>query len=271
MEIWKEAKWHETVFFVSSEGRVKREYNGRSKVLKPFMNGTRAKIKFTQNGHTQYVPIAILIASAFIPNPYNRDYVEHIDGNPQNNKPDNLKWSEMSNRDAWNIQMSKGQLKGGNQYYYDGNLAYVRTSNTDNTIICDKDFWENHKQYTWFEHERYACARVNKKMTKMHRLIVDCPDNYVVDHINRNTLDNRKANLRVTTQCVNTINRGASPLSSTGVKGVYKEGKKYRADISVKKKRLYLGIFNTFEEAIEAREKAERKYHDLIIEKETLH
>ena len=270
MEKWNIVEWRGALFQVSNEGKVQKEIKGKYRTLKPFMNGTRAKVRFTQDGRFQYAPVALLIATAFIPNPDNRDYVEHIDGNPQNNRVENLKWSELSNREAWSAQMAKGQLKSKNSYYYDGNYAYVKISNADITMICDKDIWEKYKTHTWFASDGYAFARVNRKVTKMHRLVVDCPEGYVVDHINRNSFDNRRENLRVTTQCVNTINKSVSSVSSTGIKGVYKSAYGYRADISVKGKRIYLGSFKTKEEAIKARAVAERKYHSSIIEKETL-
>lgn len=51
--------------------------------------------------------------------------------------------------------------------------------------------------------------RINKKSTRihLHRLILNCPDNCIVDHINGNGLDNRKCNLRIITQKQNALNR----------------------------------------------------------------
>lgn len=61
-----------------------------------------------------------------------------------------------------------------------------------------------------------------RKFVKLHRELVNAPDEYLVDHINGNTLDNRKSNLRVTDQIVNQLNRkSANRNSKTGVKGVH--------------------------------------------------
>lgn len=51
--------------------------------------------------------------------------------------------------------------------------------------------------------------RINKKSTRihLHRLILECSNGYVIDHINGNGLDNRKCNLRLVTQSQNALNR----------------------------------------------------------------
>lgn len=53
----------------------------------------------------------------------------------------------------------------------------------------------------------YIRGRINEKQIQLHRYITNCPNNLVVDHINRNTLDNRQENLRCITQNENNQNR----------------------------------------------------------------
>ena len=93
---------------------------------------------------------------------------------------------------------------------------------------------------------------------------MNCPKGYVVDHIgNNDTLnDCRKSNLRIGTRSQNGFNRRAYKNNKTGVVGVrYSEKrKKYEAYITVNKKRIYLGRFDVFEDAVDARKKAEHKY-----------
>ena len=79
----------------------------------------------------------------------------------------------------------------------------------------------------------------------------------VVDHINRNKLDNRRENLRVVSHSVNAMNRDYVKKGASGVKGVtyLKSSNKWRATVYCDG--IYkLGIFNTKEEAIEAYNKA---------------
>jgi len=73
----------------------------------------------------------------------------------------------------------------------------------------------------------------------------------ITDHINRNRSDNRWTNLRVCTQQVNTHNDGLLPRSHSILKwrGVYSNHKKYIAKININHKQIYLGTFNTPEEA----------------------
>jgi HNH endonuclease len=90
----------------------------------------------------------------------------------------------------------------------------------------------------------------------LHRLLTNCPKDKVVDHINHDTLDNRRSNLRVVSQNVNAFNC----KGNRGV-GTRKDINKYRARIMYNGKEIHLGYFDTREEALEARRLAEIKYY----------
>lgn len=89
----------------------------------------------------------------------------------------------------------------------------------------------------------------------LHRLIMNCSDRKVVDHINHNTLDNRKSNLRICSISENSFNKlGANINSYTGVRGVsynYKSNK-FSACYSFNNKIYDLGLFYTLSDAKEA-------------------
>ena len=81
----------------------------------------------------------------------------------------------------------------------------------------------------------------------MHRQILNAPHFLLVDHINRNGLDNRKANLRTATYTQNSRNRQKTNKNTwSKYKGVtfdYRR-KKWLARIVVNRKKRHLGSFN---------------------------
>lgn len=93
-------------------------------------------------------------------------------------------------------------------------------------------------------------GRKNKEHILMHRLILLAPDTCTVDHINHDTLDNRRSNLRLATQSQQNANRRKISGSSK-YKGVYprRDGLKWCAQLGAFGAKTYLGSFNTEEEA----------------------
>lgn len=78
----------------------------------------------------------------------------------------------------------------------------------------------------------------------LHRLILPTGPGLVVDHIDGDTLNNRRSNLRVATSAENSRNRGPQSNNKTGFKGVYSNGRgKYVARIRVNRKGYHLGEF----------------------------
>jgi len=94
---------------------------------------------------------------------------------------------------------------------------------------------------------QYAVRLDKKRMrVSMHRQIMNPPEGMVVDHINNNGLDNRKANLRIVTHRQNCLNSRPKIKNTTSrYKGVCweKESKKWRALITHKGRRISIGRF----------------------------
>jgi hypothetical protein len=93
------------------------------------------------------------------------------------------------------------------------------------------------------------------KSIRLHRLIMDAQPGQIVDHINGNPLDNRKCNLRLVTSLENNQNARKRKDGVTSVyKGVHyaKTCNKWKAQTSVKGKKLCLGTFRTELEAARA-------------------
>lgn len=101
----------------------------------------------------------------------------------------------------------------------------------------------------------------------LHHLIIGTPlvKGIEVDHINRDRLDNRKANLRVISKADNSRNRSTPSNSSTGYIGVsyYQKygAKPYRAHITFRGRKISLGLYKTAKEASEARTRAATEFH----------
>ena len=108
----------------------------------------------------------------------------------------------------------------------------------------------------------YAVAWVNGKKQYMHHLVLPKKEGFVVDHINGNKYDNRRENLRLITQRGNAINAKISKNNRSGQAGVFFDARinKWLARISPNGKSVHLGSFESIEDAIQARKKAERDY-----------
>jgi hypothetical protein len=136
-------------------------------------------------------------------------------------------------------------------------------------LVDDEDF-ERLQRYRWFVNERGPCRHAYRCWMKngvkgriyLHREILGAPSGMVVDHINGNGLDNRRINLRLCTQKQNRRNQRKPARGKTSsYKGVSKSAgcNKFRAQITVNRKVVYLGEYDseiiaakTYDEAAKA-------------------
>jgi len=113
----------------------------------------------------------------------------------------------------------------------------------------------------------YLQIRIDGRTYLAHRLVWTIthgkwPDHHI-DHIDRNPLNIRPENLRACTHAQNHQNEGVRSDSSSGITGVsfVKRSGKWLAYINVDGERKRLGLFEKFEDAVEARVIAKQKYH----------
>lgn len=118
-------------------------------------------------------------------------------------------------------------------------------------------------QWTWHLRCGYAARFKGKKPILMHRQIMQPPEDMVVDHRNRNKLDNTRINLWVCTQGENSRNRGKPTGTSSRFHGVTyrKECGKYRSLVYCKGELFSCGSFNG---EIEAARAYDRKAVELL-------
>lgn len=109
---------------------------------------------------------------------------------------------------------------------------------------------------------KYAYGVFNKERFSLHRLILFPKKirGYEVDHINRNTLDNRKINLQYIPRRINARNHRLLATNSSGVNGVSKRGRTWVAAIKANQKQFSIGGLKSFEEAVDARKKLEEEH-----------
>ena len=132
-------------------------------------------------------------------------------------------------------------------------------------ILIDIEDIERVKQYKWhmkYNGNTHVEGKINGKVIQLHRFIMnEINSNILIDHINRNPLDNRKSNLRKCNRSENNSNRKIHTNNKLGIKNIdYHQGQ-YRVSISKNGKQKCYGHYATLEEAIEVRDKKLKELH----------
>lgn len=142
-----------------------------------------------------------------------------------------------------------------------GRFARVDDEDYD-TLIKFK--WYPIKRGNTFYAERRKTKNDNHVSTKMHRLIMNITNSKKhIDHIDRDGLNNQKANLRECDRSQNMCNRNSSKNSTSKYLGVniHKSTQKWHSQIRNGNKYIYLGLFEKEEDAAIAYNEAAQKYH----------
>jgi len=140
--------------------------------------------------------------------------------------------------------------------------------------IVDPDDYETLNKYKWHvtKNANTFYAKRNPRVGRkgkappiyMHRQIINVPAGFVIDHINYNGLDNRKANLRLATRAQNNRHtRRTKKTGSSKYKGVswYNREKRWVVKITTDGITIPIGYFKDEIEAAKAYDRDAKKYH----------
>lgn len=139
-------------------------------------------------------------------------------------------------------------------------MAKIYTKNKV-IILVDNENYDYLNKFSWHINSwGYVYRHIpknRKSKISMHREIMGFPKDMCIDHINHNTLDNRKQNLRVCTLSQN----GANQIKRKGLSSIFKgvtwdkSKNKWMAQIMIHKKHFYLGRYKDEIEAAKAYDK----------------
>ena len=134
-------------------------------------------------------------------------------------------------------------------------------------FLIDPDDYEKFvKDYRFclaHEYVQYSSTKDGLNNKRLHRIIMNCPDDKMVDHINMNKLDNRRENLRICSHQQNQYNTTKYSNNKSGFKGVSfnKKRQKFEAQIRIDGKQKIIGYFDTAEKAHEKYKEYALKHH----------
>jgi len=144
------------------------------------------------------------------------------------------------------------------KWIIEGDIAKGTTA-CGKTMLIDAEDIHKVEEYDWSLNGGYPC----RSGILMHRKILLPKEGKVIDHINRDRLDNRKCNLRLCTTGENACNTPGDRNASSKYKGVslVNYGTTWQAIIRKEGNVYHLGVFNDQESAAKAYNKAAKELH----------
>lgn len=132
-------------------------------------------------------------------------------------------------------------------------------------VLLDKDVVLPAKNI-YQDKDGYAIISIKGRPISLHRWIMGCTphDGKIIDHKNRNKLDNRRANLRIVNATISARNIGKTKKpTSSKYRGVslHKKSGKWIAQVREKQKTLWSGVFDSEDEAGRQCELARIKFY----------
>jgi hypothetical protein len=115
-----------------------------------------------------------------------------------------------------------------------------------------------------YRDEYFVQTTFGKDKLKLHRFLMKANDDELVIHINGNTYDNRKSNLRVIAKSESSrFRKSVNKNSSTGIRGVSLDPRtgRFKAYITVNRKQIHIGVYDKLTDAKRAVIEARKKYY----------
>lgn len=156
-----------------------------------------------------------------------------------------------------------GQLfaksRGASEFKASGKISAETRAKQWNAV------WAGKAVFTATSKAGYRVGHIDKRLLLAHRVIwkmVHGEDPELVDHINRDTTDNRIENLRVVNRAQNLLNSHVRKDASSGMRGVKRSrnGERWYAKITKNGKTRHIGVFDCWAQAMAARQKAEKEF-----------
>lgn len=147
-----------------------------------------------------------------------------------------------------------GTHRGQSRILWAGDLAWIELTQNKFALIdaVDIHLVAVRMWHASFERDRWYA--MGSGGVRMHRLIIQPPTNCEIDHHDGNGLHNRRGNLRICSKTQNMQNTKLRKNNATGFKGVslHRPSGRYMASIKINGRSIYLGLFDTPEQAHEA-------------------
>lgn len=179
---------------------------------------------------------------------------------------DNLRGKNVQSCGCFLSNKNSKLHKKYNTYDLSGEFGIGYTTKGEE-FYFDLEDYDKIKDYCWhIGSDGYIISHEHKvknyQLVRMHRLIMGCAEDYEIDHINHIVQDNRKLNLRIVNNQQNAMNSSIRKDNKSGVTGVIwdKNACMWRAYINYNNKRVDLGSYAIFENAVKVRKEAEDKY-----------
>jgi hypothetical protein len=155
-----------------------------------------------------------------------------------------------------------------NLYYIYDDYIQLGFANAPELFIIDISDFDTIRNYSWYpkrsEWGTYCNGYVNKKVVVLHRFIMKAQVGQYIDHIDKDTLNNKRDNLRFVTNQQNGFNRKVGKNNTSSIMGIcwVESRNKWNVRIKLNYKNIFLGQYEDFDDAVKSRLQAEKLYFD---------